>query len=90
MGKGGKTRPVLLPASLWTRLQALRGPRATPTDPVFLSRKGGPLQPRQLHDIVKNACRRVGLPNVSAHWFRHSHWLREPSPSPRFCHCSSS
>jgi site-specific recombinase XerD len=72
MGKGGKTRSVLLPPSIWDRLMALKGIRDTRT-PLFLSRKGGALQPRQVHDIVKRACTRAKLPAASAHWFRHSH-----------------
>lgn len=85
MGKGGKTRSVLLPPSIWDRLQSLRPvglevgrpPRdAAPQGsgrPVFRSRKGGALRPRQVHDIVKRACARAKLPAASAHWFRHSH-----------------
>lgn len=75
MGKGGKTRSVLLPPSIWNRLFLLR--RASDcfgsSGPVFRSRKGGALQPRQVHDIVKRACTRAKLPAASAHWFRHSH-----------------
>jgi integrase/recombinase XerD len=72
MGKGGKTRSVLLPRSIWQRLLDLR---SSPDccGPVFRSRKGGALQPRQVHDIVKRACVRAKLPAASAHWFRHSH-----------------
>lgn len=72
MGKGGKTRSVLLPPSIWSRLADLRT-SANPDSPVFRSRKGGSLQPRQVHEIVKRACTRAKLPAASAHWFRHSH-----------------
>ncbi len=72
LGKGSKTRPVLLPVSIWDRINQLRG-SAGPDAPVFRSRKGGGLQPRQVHDIVKRAAARAKLPGVSAHWFRHSH-----------------
>lgn len=72
MGKGSKTRPVLLRASIWDRIIELRG-NAGPDGPVFRSRNGGPLRPRQVHDIVKRAARRAKLPDFSAHWFRHSH-----------------
>ncbi len=37
-GKGGKTRAIKLPASLWQELQSLRGV-ATLEEPVFTSRK---------------------------------------------------
>jgi len=72
-GKGGKTRVVLLKASLWQDLVALRG--ADPDAPVFRSREGGgPLDPSQVHRIVKTAAKRAGLPAaVSAHWLRHAH-----------------
>jgi integrase/recombinase XerD len=73
LGKGGKTRHVLLPKGLWARLAALRG-TAGPTDPVFRSRQGGTLDPSSVHSIVKEAARRAKLPSeVSAHWLRHSH-----------------
>lgn len=72
-GKGSKLRIILLPAPIWTRVVALRGD-AEPDDPVFRSRKGGGLKPRQVHDIVKRAARRAKLPvSVSAHFLRHSH-----------------
>lgn len=72
-GKGGKTRVVLLPASLWRSLVALRGD-AGPDDAVFASAKGGALDRSQVHRIVKAAASRAGLSAaVSAHWLRHAH-----------------
>jgi site-specific recombinase XerD len=72
-GKGGKTRAVLLSASTWKVLTALRG--EAPADaPVFRSRKGGALDPSAVHRVVKAAAARAGLPgDVSAHWLRHAH-----------------
>lgn len=72
-GKGGKTRAVLLSASTWKVLMALRG--EAPSDaPVFRSRKGGALDPSAVHRVVKAAAARAGLPSeVSAHWLRHAH-----------------
>ncbi len=72
-GKGGKTRMVLLSAATWKVLQALR--EAAPADaPVFLSRKGGALDPSAVHRIVKAAAARAGLSaDISAHWLRHAH-----------------
>jgi site-specific recombinase XerD len=72
MGKGGKTRPVLLPVPIWDRINALRGSSGS-DGAVFRSRNGGALKPRQMHEIVKRASARAKLPDVSAHWFRHSH-----------------
>jgi len=72
-GKGGKTRVVLLPAPLWKRVTALRMD-AGPDGAVFRSRKNGALKARQVHDIVKRAAKRAGLPEtVSCHWLRHAH-----------------
>lgn len=72
-GKGGKTRAVILPASVWRALEAIRG-AAMADAPVFLSAKGGALDPSQVHRIVKAAAARAGLSiNVSAHWLRHAH-----------------
>ena len=72
-GKGGKTRVVLLKASLWTDLARLRG--TVPDAAVFRSREGGgALDPSQVHRIVKIAAKRAGLSEaVSAHWLRHAH-----------------
>ena len=72
-GKGGKTRVVLLKASIWHDLAGMRG--ADPDAPVFRSREGsGALDPSQVHRIVKIAAKRAGLSDaVSAHWLRHAH-----------------
>lgn len=72
-GKGGKTRAVILPASVWSALVRLRG-TAGPDGPVFLSAKGGPLDPSSVHRVVKAAAARAGLSaDVSTHWMRHAH-----------------
>ena len=72
-GKGGKTRAVLLSAATWTELSALRRD-AGADDPVFRSRRGGHLDPRQVRRIVLGAARRAGLEaKVSPHWLRHAH-----------------
>lgn len=73
-GKGGKTRSVQLPASVWKQLQKLRG-NAGPDDPVFPSRKKAqPLTESAIWRIVKKAAERAGLElPVSPHWLRHAH-----------------
>jgi site-specific recombinase XerD len=81
-GKGGRTRVVLLKASIWQDLAVLRA-GADPDAPVFRSRerrRTGPaineqvLDPSQVHRVVKAAARRAGLSGaVSAHWLRHAH-----------------
>ena len=73
-GKGGKTRSIQLPLSLWKQAVALRG-AGKDDDPVFLSRKGGaPLTDSGIWRIVKKAAQRAGLSTaVSPHWLRHGH-----------------
>ncbi len=72
-GKGGKTRTVLVPQSVWLALVSLRGDAAD-GDPVFRSRKGGHLHESQLWRIVRKASERAGIDkDVSCHWLRHAH-----------------
>jgi integrase/recombinase XerD len=72
-GKGGKTRSILLPQSVWTAVMALRGERGE-NDPVFRSRKRSALSPSQILRVVKRAAKRAGLSaNVVVHTFRHCH-----------------
>jgi site-specific recombinase XerD len=64
---------VLLSDNTWATLSEI-GSTAAPDVPVFRSRKGGPLDPSQVHRIVKAAAERAGLSaEVSAHWLRHAH-----------------
>ncbi len=73
-GKGGKERTVVVSATTWTALQALRRPGDGPDDPVFRSRKGGRLSPSQAWRIVRQAAQRAGIAlPVSPHWLRHAH-----------------
>jgi site-specific recombinase XerD len=73
-GKGGKTRAILLPPTLWAELMGLRG-EAAPQDPVFVSRnKRGAISACQVLRIVRAAAHRIGIKqNVSPHWLRHAH-----------------
>lgn len=72
-GKGGKTRAVLLPAGIWCDLVGLRGD-APIESPVFISRKGGALDPSQVWRIVRAASKRAGIDApVSPHFMRHAH-----------------
>ncbi len=79
-GKGSKTRPVLVPGSLFEELSTLALP--DPDAPLFRSQKKGPdggprpITARQAERIVKAAAREAGLRNasdVSPHWLRHAH-----------------
>lgn len=73
-GKGGKTRSIPLPASVWKQLLELRG-KAGLEDPVFRSRKKeGFLKPLAVYRIVSRAAERAGIEKrVSPHWLRHAH-----------------
>ena len=76
-GKGGVTRAIQLPASVWKLLNGLRGEKTGPDDPVFRSRKeknGARLRPLAVLRIVRKAAMRAGIAvAVSPHWFRHAH-----------------
>ncbi|MGI3903066.1 MAG: tyrosine-type recombinase/integrase [Janthinobacterium lividum] len=72
-GKGGKTRTVMLYGQAWALLAGIRAD-AVADAPVFVSRKGGHLDPSAVWRIVKTAAARAGLPDgTSPHWLRHSH-----------------
>jgi integrase/recombinase XerD len=73
-GKGGKTRAIQVPASVWKLIDKLRGD-AGADGPVFRSRKKGrALRPLAVLRIVRNAARRAGIDQpVSPHWLRHAH-----------------
>ncbi len=73
LGKGGRTRVVLLPAPIWQRLRALQG-TSEGDSPVFRSRQRNALDRSQVHRIVKAAAKRAKLPiAVSTHYLRHAH-----------------
>ncbi|MGB3206449.1 MAG: tyrosine-type recombinase/integrase [Crinalium sp.] len=76
LGKGNKTRTVLLSHNVWNELMALKGD-ATPLDAVFPSRnsKGGErhLDRTMVLRIVSAAGKRAGIEKVSPHWLRHAH-----------------
>jgi integrase/recombinase XerD len=60
VGKGGQLRFVPLRVPVWEELQAFRG-RAGDLEPIFRSRLGGPLSPKQVDQIVRSAARRVKI-----------------------------
>jgi integrase/recombinase XerD len=72
-GKGGKTHTIIVPEPLWGDLMAYKN-TAVEENPVFLSRKGGHLDPSQVWRIVRKSAVRAGIKKaVSPHWFRHAH-----------------
>lgn len=76
-GKGGKTRTVLLPGSVWAEINQLRS-SAGINDPVFASREKDSgdrhLDRTQVYRIVSAAAKRADIQvRVSPHWLRHAH-----------------
>jgi len=72
-GKGGKTRAILLPQTVWDAVVALRE-TAGDDEPVFRSRKRGHLSRVQAMRIVRRAAKRAAVrQQVSPHWLRHAH-----------------
>jgi integrase/recombinase XerD len=76
-GKGGVTRSIQLPASVWKLITGLRASNIAADDAVFRSRKekhGGRLRSVAVLRIVRKAADRAGIDlPVSPHWFRHAH-----------------
>lgn len=73
LGKGSKTRTVLVPPVVWMQVEELRGESAG-HEPVFKNSKGDFLDRTVAHRIIKNAAVVSGVnPNVSCHFLRHSH-----------------
>jgi integrase/recombinase XerD len=76
-GKGGLTRAIQIPASVWKLVQALWTDETSPDDPVFRSRnrkQGGRLRPLAVLRLVRQAAKQAGIElPVSPHWFRHAH-----------------
>jgi integrase/recombinase XerD len=62
-GKGGKTASVIVPNSVWEKLQVLRGS----DERLFRFER------REAHNIIKQAVKNAGLnPKISLHWLRHA------------------
>jgi integrase len=76
-GKGGVTRSIQVPASVWKLISVLRTAKIGANDPVFRSRKGkngGRLRSVAVLRIVRKAADRAGIKlPVSTHLFRHAH-----------------
>jgi hypothetical protein len=72
-GKGGRTRAIALPATVWAALAGLRG-QAGAEEPVFPSRSGRALDRGRVRTIVRQAAEGVGVDaHISPHWLRHAH-----------------
>jgi integrase len=72
VGKSGQLRFVPLSVLIWQEIQDSRG-HAGDLEPLFRSRKGGPLSPRQVDRIVRAAAKRAGIGGpVSPSVLRHA------------------
>lgn len=71
VGKGSKSRTVLIPEAVGQALMALRG-GAGKTEPVFVSRLGRKLGERAARNAVYRAATEAGV-KLSPHYFRHAH-----------------
>lgn len=69
MGKGGKTRQVLIKKPLWVEVETATGRRG---EFVFSTKSGSPWDRKRVDTLIKRAGERAGIEGVSAHWFRHS------------------
>ncbi len=80
-GKTG-TRAVPLPEGLRRELEAHLGAGGSGDGPLFRSRQGQ-LSDRRARELLRECCRRAGLPPLSPHDLRHaacSRWLRAGIP----------
>jgi integrase/recombinase XerD len=72
-GKGGKSRVVRIPESVWRSIVALRGD-ASDDGFVFAGRHGAMMDTSNVLLLVRKYARAAGVAgNVSPHWFRHAH-----------------
>ena len=80
LGKVGRTRAILLSATTWRELVALR---TGPDDPVFPSKRTRDhLDVSAIWRVVRAAAERIGVDlGVSPHWLRHAHASLTPDRS---------
>lgn len=82
-GKGGKTRHVSVPASLWRQWEETRVDKRADA-PVLIGADGRALNHEAISRIVKRAAKRAGITAaVTPHWLRHacaSHALDNGAP----------
>jgi len=77
VGKGNVQRSILLSRNTFKALMQYKPKDAVDTNYLFVSQRNKTekhnLDSSAIWRIVKNAGEKVGLANVSPHWFRHSH-----------------
>jgi integrase/recombinase XerD len=70
MGKGRKTRSVMIPKELYLELKEVVPGKTD--DPLFRSQKVGPLSVRPVQSIIKEESINAGF-EAHPHLFRHAH-----------------
>jgi len=74
LGKGSKTRTIVLTPKAWAALLSIRQTSNKPDDYVFSGPTGKRIDRTNITHIIQAAARRAGLEAaVSAHWLRHAH-----------------
>jgi integrase/recombinase XerD len=75
IGKGNKTRSILISPDLWREIEVLKeGREVDLKERIFQSQKAGSITPTRVLQIVKDAAKRAKLSEkVSPHWLRHCH-----------------
>lgn len=73
-GKGSRTRVVLIPEPLWSKLMSFKGASSDDTV-IFRGRKRNtPMHPTTVLRIVRKATHKANIhKSVSPHWMRHAH-----------------
>lgn len=70
MGKGRRTRSVMISKKLYAEMKAALPGRDE--DYLFRSQKGGPISVRQIQSVVKEVSQQAGI-EAHPHLFRHAH-----------------
>ena len=75
LGKGTKTRTVLIPLAVADLIRTLSGGhQVAPGKPIFVSLvTGSRLGVRAAREAVYKAAERIGRSDLSPHWLRHAH-----------------
>jgi integrase/recombinase XerD len=75
IGKGNKTRSILISQDLWRELESLKDDHEVDEkEKVFQSQKSDSITPTRVLQIVKDAAKKAKLTEkVSPHWLRHCH-----------------
>lgn len=71
-GKGEKIRFVPISRALWNDLMEFKG-ETKAWKPIFPTKNGKHFDPRNVRDIIYRICKKLDIPRISPHSFRHAH-----------------